>query len=1402
MAERHLVRAATAAAVVEGIENDKTSAHERTCATERCASRGDRSAVDDERSAVSTAASTSETITSADEDVHCYEDWELGFDAERTSSAEASSRDGGSAAASARSDSNNHDDDEAAPSVDEMPLLAISNASRDVEGQASDIESPRSEASSGASESEDWSSESESAVGDDMAQDSQQEESDDDNDAASDGSGDTADGPPASARDETHDVQDTDVCSPSLPPSSRASSARSVTPDQAHREPDDRPTQQRIQVFVRVRPLSARNNETNDDAAPVVRLGTEPHTIRVQAPSHYTSVTTTGPAAAPNCVVTECRFDRVFLDTSSQDDVFAAVEPSILATLDGYNATVFAYGQTGTGKTHTIFGDDSSSSDASSDGTGVSSAVKPSWGVIPRALALLLARAHAHRTTGVRTTVYCSFLQIYNDRLFDLLTDRRRQRPVLIREQPTLDGTTSVVLQGLSSERVETLDDALQLLRRGRTNRSVRETELNACSSRSHAIVQLNLTIERTDAAGETLVRRARLNLVDLAGSEKWNTDVAMDDAHSSELKMINASLSALGNCIAALCEVGRKHIPYRDSTLTRVLQDSLGGNTQACLIATVSPSARAVDETIRTLQFADRARSVLQSVRVNSESLSGVSELAIAKAQIAKLRERLASEQRHRHQTRVKEHEAEQRAFNETLARKEQEIAKLARDNAVFARWREDDVQRIRELELRVKELEGAARPGRRESDERRVVEPSAGEEPASQVNYPVTRARPLDRKSATPPPPQLPLPTPTKTATSAMPLLGTNNVGIRKLASRKAITASASASALTTAAPAAKKSDVHAAKPYRMILERYALGSKKAQRSQQHWQQDEDESDRRVRTRSPHAQSLERLDKSAKPQHMFVNGDATGRESNQRLHDNQIVRTDAPSARDVGQRLEVVKSESSPLLRVPHAPEPSMHEHAPEMDLYASAKIIRGTHALEVLRPSMAAPSVWKTSDVSYGIVAPSPLRQDANGSSSTAVWRSAHLIDQTPYRSALHPFPVSSTESLQLQANPEPSSKFSLSNGALRLRTDPEAPIVSANASATATTTSKSAAPWPFPSTLGPSSSSTAEACAKHSLRGCVLCAAQGSRPSFSLSQSSSSSLGLVTTTPSASAPVAATSSGLKAGPSAPCARHHLTTCFICGASNSSASLSQSSITPLATASTAFKHATSSQSDNATLTTDKTASTSDVKCAAHALANCVLCAGSKTPKSSLLDSPVRRSFASDVSSNAVWTSSENGTGSVRSPALDLSASLTRQQQQHASSARRHSIESSFVETSSPSVSSSPLKHAAQLRSQQSAPDVRSQLPMLGSSGFVSSPVAGLAQYSSGGASALSNESIYSALPAGRPSWQQQQQEHATAVARASIKELAHDISRHQYDTLIRSAADAAASALRRNG
>ncbi|GMF19707.1 unnamed protein product [Phytophthora fragariaefolia] len=212
------------------------------------------------------------------------------------------------------------------------------------------------------------------------------------------------------------------------------------------------------------------------------------------------------------------------------------------------------------------------------------------------------------------------------------------KEPLAVREMIKGNGK-QIYVSGLSEFRVTNLQETLQLLKTGNRNRTIRSTAYNEKSSRSHALLQLSIEVEsRGLESATTIIRRAKLNLVDLAGSEKWDTDVVVGSDRSKELTSINQSLSALGNVISALVNPKRTHIPYRDSKLTRLLQDSLGGNTRTVVIATISPSESSVDETISTLQFAERAKCVTVRVKVN-ELVDDAILLAQAQREITRLK-------------------------------------------------------------------------------------------------------------------------------------------------------------------------------------------------------------------------------------------------------------------------------------------------------------------------------------------------------------------------------------------------------------------------------------------------------------------------------------------------------------------------------------------------------------------------------------------------------------------------------------------------------------------------------------------------------------------------------------------------------------------------------------------
>ncbi|KAF0697097.1 Aste57867_12204 [Aphanomyces stellatus] len=286
----------------------------------------------------------------------------------------------------------------------------------------------------------------------------------------------------------------------------------------------------------------------------------------------------------------KCTFDRVFSPQATQAQVYDATAKSLVVDfLDGYNCTVFAYGQTGSGKTHTIYGPKD----------GIIS--KPEeQGLIGRVVNDLYALIAQRQTPHLVVEITCSFIEIYMEQINDLLQPGNKN--LRVRE----DKDKGVYVDDLLSVRAATKEHMLRLVERGNTNRVVACTSMNNDSSRSHTMLMINM-IQRDLAAATEKV--ATMYVVDLAGSEMVNKTLATGKT-LNEAKAINKSLSALSNVIKALVD-GKKHIPFRDSKLTRILQDSLGGCAKTCLIVTVSCSTYNVSETMSTLRFGTRAKEI-----------------------------------------------------------------------------------------------------------------------------------------------------------------------------------------------------------------------------------------------------------------------------------------------------------------------------------------------------------------------------------------------------------------------------------------------------------------------------------------------------------------------------------------------------------------------------------------------------------------------------------------------------------------------------------------------------------------------------------------------------------------------------------------------------------------------
>ncbi|KAI9825819.1 MAG: kinesin motor protein cin8 [Thelocarpon impressellum] len=308
-----------------------------------------------------------------------------------------------------------------------------------------------------------------------------------------------------------------------------------------------------------------------------------------------------GPSALANKTY---HFDKVFSPAADQNMIYDdVVKPMLDEVLAGFNCTIFAYGQTGTGKTYTMSGD-------MSDTLGL---VSDSAGIIPRVLDSLFTKLEAD---GAESSVKCSFIELYNEELRDLLSVEESAKLKIYEDTSTKKGHGATMVQGMEESHIKNAVEGVKLLGEGSHKRQVAATKCNDLSSRSHTVFTVTVYIKRVTQDGEDYVSAGKLNLVDLAGSENIQRSGA-ENKRAAEAGLINKSLLTLGRVINALVERG-SHIPYRESKLTRLLQDSLGGRTKTCIIATVSPAKSNLEETISTLDYAFRAKNIRNKPQVN----------------------------------------------------------------------------------------------------------------------------------------------------------------------------------------------------------------------------------------------------------------------------------------------------------------------------------------------------------------------------------------------------------------------------------------------------------------------------------------------------------------------------------------------------------------------------------------------------------------------------------------------------------------------------------------------------------------------------------------------------------------------------------------------------------------
>jgi len=360
----------------------------------------------------------------------------------------------------------------------------------------------------------------------------------------------------------------------------------------------------------------------------------------------------------------EATFDRVLSQNSTQKDVFNFVKPCMKLIKQGINCTILAYGQTGSGKTYTMFGGEWAMNDKSTDYDQRKNFNKDKYnfilneelmidpfsktnGIIPNLIMALFQTYGSYDSNDNNIIITCSYIQIYNERVYDLLVDEEelveqkknfdlntglgkqanekpiKQKPLKIK----YDRKNGVSIEGVNEIRTPSFYDIFELLRQGEINRKIRQTKRNEMSSRSHTIFIINVQNLKTNVI-------SKIKLCDLAGSERYDSKEYYKKLHFDEMVNINKSLLVLGNVIHALGSNNNLNMtdnktkkqkkifaPYKDSKLTQILEDSLGGNSVTYLLATISPCDENFDETLSTLKFADRAHSIMTKVSMNKLS-------------------------------------------------------------------------------------------------------------------------------------------------------------------------------------------------------------------------------------------------------------------------------------------------------------------------------------------------------------------------------------------------------------------------------------------------------------------------------------------------------------------------------------------------------------------------------------------------------------------------------------------------------------------------------------------------------------------------------------------------------------------------------------------------------------
>ncbi|EGG14874.1 kinesin family member 13 [Cavenderia fasciculata] len=380
---------------------------------------------------------------------------------------------------------------------------------------------------------------------------------------------------------------------------------------------EEKKSVQNVQAFVRVRPLSPLELQSKE-ASPLDCISNKDIVCTYKGSTR------------------QYQFDHVFPQDSRQQDLFdVGVRPIADEVLNGFNGTIFVYGQTGTGKTYTMEG---------------KMDMQEEYGIIPRTIHYIFQTLEK---AGSDYNVRVSHLEIYKEEIYDLLAcnssnehkslnvygkyiNRKKKNDREMKDD-SRKGTTVPDLEEIV---VSDTQSIMSILSKSCKRRQTAETLYNKQSSRSHCIFSVTIHIKETTLGGEDLIKIGKLNLVDLAGSENAQKS-GSNNERLREASVINQSLLTLGRVISALTSDTNSHIPYRDSKLTRLLQDSLGGKTKTSIIATVSPSSINLEETVNTLDYAFKAKNIKNTPQIN-QKMSKNSLLKEQAAEIGRLKQLL----------------------------------------------------------------------------------------------------------------------------------------------------------------------------------------------------------------------------------------------------------------------------------------------------------------------------------------------------------------------------------------------------------------------------------------------------------------------------------------------------------------------------------------------------------------------------------------------------------------------------------------------------------------------------------------------------------------------------------------------------------------------------------------